>query len=167
MDYEKAYKEALERASRIKDYNTIATPQETAESIFPELKESEDERIRKELIQFIEDYPEMLPNGRYSRFDFFAWLQKQREPKLMEWSEEDEKNLRQCIEIVGGYEIDYDNANPHYSNWLKSLRPQKHWKPQKEQLEALWHAFEMCLNSGTMAGTAKLLDKLHTELIEL
>ena len=38
-NYEKKYKEALERASHIKDYNTIGTPQEIAELIFPELKQ--------------------------------------------------------------------------------------------------------------------------------
>ena len=42
----------------------------------------------------------------------------------VKWSEEDEKNLHHCLEIVGGWEVDYDNANPHYSTWLKSLRPQ-------------------------------------------
>ena len=41
-------------------------------------KESEDERIRKALIQFLRDYPH-LPNGKYSRSDFFAWLEKQKE----------------------------------------------------------------------------------------
>ena len=50
--------------------------QEIAETIFPELKESEDERIRKELIQYLKDYPN-LPNGNYCRDDFFAWLEKQ------------------------------------------------------------------------------------------
>lgn len=49
---------------------------EAIETLVPELKESEDERIRKELIQYLKDYPN-LPNGIYCRDDFFAWLEKQ------------------------------------------------------------------------------------------
>lgn len=56
MDYEKAYKEALERAKRWAD-GTLqperTTPQGVCEAIFPELAESEDERIRKEILDFI------------------------------------------------------------------------------------------------------------------
>lgn len=44
------------------------------------VSESEDEKIRKELIKYIEDYPN-LPNGRYSRSDFLSWLKKQGEQK--------------------------------------------------------------------------------------
>ena len=50
MDYEKMYKEALERAKKF--YNELAacrTKQKVA-AIFPELRESEDERIREDLI---------------------------------------------------------------------------------------------------------------------
>lgn len=46
--------------------------------LFPELKESEDDKIRKELIQYLNDYPN-LPNGHYCRDDFFTWLEKQGE----------------------------------------------------------------------------------------
>lgn len=52
--------------------------------------------------------------------------------KPAEWSEEDKKNLKQCIEIVGGWEVDYDYANSHYSNWLKSL-PERFNLPLKEE----------------------------------
>ena len=50
----KAYDEALERASHVKGYKTL-TPQEAAEYIFPQLLESEDERIRKGLIEVVSD----------------------------------------------------------------------------------------------------------------
>lgn len=113
----KAYDEAVERASHIKDYKTL-TPQETVEYIFPDLKESEDERIRKALIQFLRDYPTNLPNGKYSRSDFFTWLEKQKEPKPRieicphsiksksykeqnpAWSEEDKETIDLLIEIL-------------------------------------------------------------------
>jgi hypothetical protein len=48
-DYKEKYEHALERAKKL-----IALPDDKAmlEEIFPELKESEDENIRKELIEF-------------------------------------------------------------------------------------------------------------------
>ena len=63
MDYEKKYKEALERAKRfmsIRDVSPEEDPfivaKELCEEIFPELAESEDEWIRKEIIKFIQDF---------------------------------------------------------------------------------------------------------------
>lgn len=49
---------------------------------FPELKKNEDEKIRKELIQYLKDYPN-LPTGKYCRNDFFTWLEKQGEQKTL------------------------------------------------------------------------------------
>ena len=55
MDYEQKYKESLERAKEWMagkySHYVSDTPQEIAEFIFPELKESEDEQIRKELLE--------------------------------------------------------------------------------------------------------------------
>ena len=81
MNYEQRYKEALDEAKAIhkiikKDLKPII------EQIFPELKESREEKIRKELIQYLKDYPN-LPNGQYSRNDFFTWLEKQTELATM------------------------------------------------------------------------------------
>ena len=53
---------------------------EALQTLIPEFQESEDERIRKELIQYLKDYPN-LPNGNYSRSNFFAWIEKQGEKK--------------------------------------------------------------------------------------
>ena len=52
--YEKKYKEALEKAKKLhKDAITLQLEQDIKdyEYIFPELAESEDERIRKELLE--------------------------------------------------------------------------------------------------------------------
>ena len=91
MDYEKAYKDALERAKEFqksKDGLCVLT----AESIFPELKESEDERIRKGIIDFLwkekiflqEAHSSVENNPKY-RFvmDAIAWLEKQGEQKAI------------------------------------------------------------------------------------
>ena len=55
--------------------------------------------------------------------------------KSAEWSEEDERKLQDCINIVGRWEGDYDIAYAPYSNFLKSLRPS--WKPSEHQMSML------------------------------
>lgn len=64
---------------------------ETIEYIFPELKESEDERIRKEIIKFIKvSKPEWKNYSDYS--SWIAWLKKQGEQKEINYDEE----LKKC-----------------------------------------------------------------------
>ena len=53
MDYEKAYKKALERAITIKQNAYCEETKTACDEIFPELQESEDDRTRKELIETI------------------------------------------------------------------------------------------------------------------
>lgn len=48
MDYEKTYKEALSRAREI--HRNEDEKRRDMEWLFPEIKESEDERIKKEII---------------------------------------------------------------------------------------------------------------------
>ena len=49
--------------------------------------------------------------------------------KPVEWSEEDEKIMQTIIKE--------GDLKPSEIAWLKSLRPQPHWKPSEEQMEAL------------------------------
>lgn len=105
-------------------------------------KDSEGERIRKALIQYLKDYPN-LPNGSYCRDDFFAWLEKQGakvsaiegletelekqgEQKLA-WSEEDETALCDalwcCKQAASIAKDENDMGNVWYAErWLKSLK---------------------------------------------
>ena len=81
MDYEKKYKEALEKAKKFHttDSNN-SNLKAVLEIIFNELAESEDERIRKELKEAFEAYDiESKWNGIPIR-SIFAWLEKQKEP---------------------------------------------------------------------------------------
>ena len=77
----KAYDEALERARKLYEQGTIT---ESLGYVFPELKESEDERIRKAIISGMKSLQE---KGKYTEFahipmnDVFAWLEKQGEQK--------------------------------------------------------------------------------------
>ena len=74
MDYEKEYKEALARARDVYTYYCDDREQlRKIESIFPVLKESEDERIKREIIEYIK-------TGTYHN-DWVAWLEKQEQVK--------------------------------------------------------------------------------------
>ena len=125
-DYKKKYEEALERASHIKDYNTVATPQEVAELLFPELKESEDERIRKILIEQVERWHECaLKNNVVQDIKdlagAIAWLEKQGKQKPA-WSEEDEVMLDEIIDFFENGTVKLQHDLSLYASWLKSLK---------------------------------------------
>ena len=81
MDYEKKYKEALEMARNLhKDAIDMEESllAKQCEIIFPELRESEDEKIRKALIDFFNRGAEngAQTNGVCDK-DILAWLEKQ------------------------------------------------------------------------------------------
>lgn len=69
MDYEKKYKEALERAKK----------NECLENIFPELKESEDEKMREMAIKAIyaSEAQSCIKSWGVNPDDVIAWLEKQ------------------------------------------------------------------------------------------
>lgn len=132
--YEKKYKNALEWAKQVMNGETGFIRKEV-EEVFPELKESEDERIKEEIKELI-----IIPTWKtesefHRRRELVAWLEKQGEKILANscktckdaWSEEDEHRVKDTIYFL-------DTAKKHYAStvelnacidWLKSLRPQK------------------------------------------
>ena len=61
-----------------------------------------------------------------------------------EWSKEDERNRQEAIRILSDAADSYTEGSGGYAPswakcipWLKSLRPQNHWKPSEEQMKAL------------------------------
>lgn len=72
MDYKKKYEQALERAKKWASQPTVWSSDDICQKIFPELAEGEDERIRKELIDFFKS------RGYNCSKRFIAWLEKQR-----------------------------------------------------------------------------------------
>ena len=81
IDYENRYKEALERAkSAIKECGDNVGRIKMIESIFPELAESEDERMLKELILGFYAYKELYPNFWKLRTDeIIEWLKRKKD----------------------------------------------------------------------------------------
>lgn len=83
MDYEKKYKEALERAREIHNEHR-AQCFDVMVKVFPELKESEDERIRNELIKVFSNREKYLIDqsfGDITVSEALAWLKKQGKQK--------------------------------------------------------------------------------------
>jgi len=120
MDYEEKLrlaKEALESGS----YDT-----ETIEYIFPELKESEDEKTRKEIINYFECQSRDEPCRKEIHNKWIAWLDNQ---KSVEWNEEEEAALQDalwCIEQARKQAKDENDMGTCWfaERWLKSLKPQ-------------------------------------------
>ena len=110
MNYEKKYKEALERAREFHkvDYdNTLRLyAKGTMEYLFPELKESEDEKIRKELYDFCIKCSngDTVVNQRTDYKRWADWLEKQSEKK----SSDEVLKIRQEV-----YQSGYNDGYKH------------------------------------------------------
>ena len=84
MDYEKKYKEAFERARNVWRFSSNNAEIMRMEEIFPQLRESEDERIRKAIhiyLDWLDGRKDYAPRGEYSIKAMIAWLEKQGDNK--------------------------------------------------------------------------------------
>ena len=120
----------------IKDWDLDNDKIEVLSVIIPELKESEDEKIRKQLLNWFKDCNwDAIDNGTLKREDIIDWLEKQGEQKSEEvdnlhnylyseqksvWSEEDEERFVSCLQRLGTSNLE----QPETINtiWLKSLK---------------------------------------------
>lgn len=103
------YEEALERAKEWeREHPNGYVIRDMMEFIFPGYNDSEDEMIRKELIQYLRDYPN-LPNSQHTKADFFAYLEKKKDAsKAIEAVERIDK----YIDAHTANAHDMDNSNP-------------------------------------------------------
>jgi hypothetical protein len=86
IDYEKEYKSAFEKAKKLKETCDSTAIIGWCEYIFPSLKETEGEKIRKELIDYLKERKSCESYGQYVlRYDrWITWLEKQREQKQVD-----------------------------------------------------------------------------------
>lgn len=79
MDYEKKYKEIVGEIRKAYLYAQANSTKAVLEEILPELKESEDEIIRKEIIKFVHFFygASLAFKHTVSEDDMLAWLEKQ------------------------------------------------------------------------------------------
>lgn len=135
------YDEALERVREAKQNTESAVTIGILEEIFPELKESEDERMKKELIKFLQECHN-IDSGFFSRYceipftQMLAWLEKQGEksqriisaeakealynkPAL---SEEDEVKINRIVACLENLNIADNDILLKDIDWLKSFK---------------------------------------------
>ena len=111
----KAYDEALEKAKKWYDSNTNEGYRGIFEEILPELAESEDEKIRKELIGFLRN----VPNSHYTTEKMAAWLEKQ---KPVKWSQEDLICLGYLADFVDkNGDAFYGKNKANVVKWIRSF----------------------------------------------
>lgn len=117
------YKEKIEEAKRL--YETANADQKyVLESLFPELRESENERIKKSLISYLHGLGEFDYPDKKTYHDWLKWLENQGEQKPIE-SKDNERLRKTTIAFLK------DFANQGYENavecidWLEKLGEQK------------------------------------------
>jgi hypothetical protein len=77
MDYKKKYEKLVDAVKVLRDNNPSDEGiQNWVNDNVPELKDSEDENIREDLIQWINEFPDTIWRGHYKK-DILAWLEKQ------------------------------------------------------------------------------------------
>ena len=117
------YDQAIKVAkSKIKNDKDHVLYEDDVIEIFPELIESEDERIRKNCIHFLELQTEHHA-AIFEIEECIAWLEKQGEQKPA-WSEEDEIMFRKAIITIDNVRMDTDSQEYYQGicDWLKSLK---------------------------------------------
>ena len=82
MNCEEKYNAALERASKLKVQNPFDTVGQMVEHIFPELKENENEKIRKDILCYFEHYAHDIKGADEQKW--IAWLKDQKTEEIKE-----------------------------------------------------------------------------------
>ena len=110
-----AYDKAIERAIKHRNHDGLTLEQnETIDIIFPELKEkeSENERIRKEIIELLRNWASLHYISKEQFSERMAWLEKQGEQKpcMVQWKGD---NLKEVIGFTG--------KDKNFEKWFKSF----------------------------------------------
>ena len=171
----KAYDEALKVLHKYDGANIMFT-QDLKEEMFPEIRESEDERIRKKLISYfsaVKGFSTLEYNYGISNEDAIAWLEKQGKQKSAEWSEKEQQIIKDAacfiLACVNTAETKEEEKRlEELADKLQDLRPQKQWKPSKEQLYYLsWIANIKLGDSVVEQEVSKHLNELYEQLKQL
>ena len=147
---------------------------EILEALAPELSKSEDESIRKFLVDYFTSYKignvaTKLNGVRID--DILNYLEKQKEQKPAEWSEEDKDKVVQYLHDRDGGML-WSKATDITRDILDMLRPvskeslQPHWKPSEGQLSMLLAVINDPNNAGS-ASCHIMLKSLYNDLKKL
>ena len=111
MDYEKRYKELAGKMKKAYLYTQTDSTKAVLEDILPELKESEDEKVRKALIEMVHDFTgdSLWVDYNIHKEEALAWLEKQHEkkeytfksiPRLLDMIEPTERAKAYCQRLM-------------------------------------------------------------------
>lgn len=141
-----------------------------------EPKESEDEKIRKQLISEVKEQINDMPALDCCSSDdlkrltilesWIAYLERQKEQKSAEWSEEDENRLNNLFWIIDDSKWN-EASKQGFKNFLKSLRPRPHWKPSEEDFAELTRIKDSMPNNEWGNQAEGVLDELIDNLKKL
>ena len=173
MDYEKLHKDTINKLQQMVNSGKITV--EIARGICADfVPESEEERTRKEILDYIIKCSESLYDVQQygkERFEkWIAWLEKQGEQKPA-WSEKDEHILNNIYDFVAENLLDKNRGvcADECLKWLKSLTHQSHWKPSDEQIKVCKEVYADLLSAkGFDVGTINSeLNRLEEQLKKL
>ncbi len=134
------YKEKV--IALLKSQELSKEQKEKLENIFPELKESEDEKVRKALAEMVHDTTgdELWVDYNVHKEEALAWLEKQGEKKSQRmisaeakeamydkpaWSEENELVIKDIEEAITNYW--HGQSQEYLLDRLKSLKQRIGW----------------------------------------
>lgn len=163
MDYEKAYNKALEMAkSAIKDCGDNKGRISMIESIFPELKESKDEKIRKELLESFK-YQQ-----RESRTDK-EWLNGIKLSEVVAWLEK-QKSVGEIVERcknswynegkIAGMAEGLTDDEKYQQGWHDALEKQGE-KKATDKVEPKFHEGDWIVNDYCTGKVIALTDDAY------
>lgn len=140
MDYEKEYKKLKAGIKNAYLYAQTDSTKAVLETIFPELCESEDERVRKALIRF---HKSTIDIDGIKGDEIVSWLEKQDEmskkcPTSVQneqkpaWSEDDSEEFDIAIETLK------EAGQFSSAKWLKSIKdriqPKQEWSEEDDKM---------------------------------
>lgn len=161
MDYKKKYEQALERAKMYQ--GMIVLPAESMiETIFPELKENDDEKIRKEIIQSIQDNMCVIHKD-----ECIAWLEKQGHTDSIVEKAKTEKQRIIVTETDGNANIDWDTRSLEDARRLLECGLQyinTELEKQSEQKSSKWNKEDEEMTDAIIADV-KFTQKTHTRMV--
>ena len=126
----KAYDKALKMAKECITYIPDEAVNKYMLSMFPELKEPEDEKIRKATIKMIKEDSSVYEQD-LTPHEMIVWLERQGKQQKSSWSEEDEKITNAIINVIQAehpkamWTIEFGNtvsvSTKYIIDWLNSL----------------------------------------------
>lgn len=135
MDFEEKYKKAVEKLDKLLNHDTVKESgkvfADVVRGIFPELQESEDERIRKALISFLKS-PFVNENITDEKVTLWiAWLEKQEGAKKFPWSDDYEKKW--LVAYLNNREI-----NTSIMQEKKAIKNAIAWIEKQDSVKSEW-----------------------------